>query len=176
MSTDHASSETETPILPTVYVETSVVSYLTSRPSPSVEIFGHQSVTRRWWRTQRRKFRLVTSEITLREAGRGNPRWARKRLAALKSIPLLDIPPEASDFVAELFSVNLLPLTAADDAVHLAAAVFNGVNYLLTWNCKHLANAFIRPRLEQFCRDHLFRPPVICTPQELMKYETEEMA
>jgi hypothetical protein len=166
---DTISEVSEQESLPTVYIETSIVSYLTARPSRDVEVLGHQVATRRWWRSRRRGFRLVTSATTLTEAGHGDPIWAKKRLAVLAKIPLVEVPPEARDFITELFSVNILPVKAANDALHLAAAVFNGVDYLLTWNCTHLANAYTRPRLEQFCRKQLLRPPVVCTPDELMK-------
>jgi predicted nucleic acid-binding protein len=161
--------------LPLLYVETSIVSYLTSRRSSDDEVRGRQATTHRWWRRDRKNFRLVTSEVTINEASQGDPRQAKKRLALIDSMSLVDIPEVARTFVIELIDAGLFPKKAANDALHLAAAVFNGVDYLLTWNCKHLASGYVRPRIEDFCREHQLRPAIICTPQELMGDEAQEM-
>jgi hypothetical protein len=168
MNSNASASDTESAALPTVYIETSVVSYLTARLSRNVEVLGHQITTRRWWQRSRRRFRLVTSELTIGEAAKGDPIWAAKRLKRLQSAQLIAITNEAIDFAAKLVAERILPLNAGNDALHLAAVVINGVNYLLTWNCGHLANANTRRRVEEYCRSCGFVPPVICTPGELM--------
>ena len=151
-----------------VFIETSVVSYLTASPSRDIVHAAHQQITREWW-GRRSHFDLYVSQAVLREAARGNPEAAARRLAAVQNIPVLAVGSEASE-LAELFLVeNALPAKAAVDAIHIAVAVINGMDYLLTWNCTHIANAAIRARIEKICRNAGLQPPVICTPEELME-------
>ena len=153
---------------PTVYVETSVVSYLAADPSTNIIVAGNQAMTRAWW-SHRSRYQLVVSALVVAEAERGNPDVAAKRLQFLDGIPAVDITSEAGDLSEKLFARGgPLPAKATDDAVHIAAAAVNGVQYLLTWNCKHLANAAIRPKVEQQVRLAGYEPPTICTPQELL--------
>jgi hypothetical protein len=151
-----------------VFLETSVISYLTASPSRDIVHAAHQQITREWW-SRRNRFELYVSQAVLREAARGNSEAAGRRLTAMQNIPVLAVSGEASK-LAELFlAVNALPAKAAVDAVHIAVAVINGMDYLLTWNCTHIANAGIRARIEKICRDAGLQPPVICTPEELME-------
>src|SRR5229473_1491565 len=135
-----------------VYIETSVVSYLTSRPSRDIVVAGHQQITHDWWETRRREFELVASHLVVQEAGTGDPVAARLRAEALGEIELLAANEDSYSLAKHLVDMGVLPRSAADDALHLAIAVTNGVEYLLTWNCKHLANATLRKEIEAVCR------------------------
>lgn len=152
---------------PTVYIETSVISYLAARPSNDVRALASQSVTIEWWETQRSNFELFISEFVVSEAGLGHPDAAERRLAALAGIAELRSSPEADALSLALIQRNALPEKAAMDAFHVAIAAVNGIEYLLTWNCTHIANALTRPKIEATCRALGYEPPIICTPQEL---------
>lgn len=152
----------------TVYLETSVVSYLTNRPSRDVVVAGHQAVTRDWWELRRADFTLYVSEPVLDEAGAGDPNAAAKRLAALSGIDVLDVTDEAIEFAAQLLRLGVIPEKAAIDALHVAIACANGVHYLLTWNCKHIANAERFEAIAVACLENGYKPPIICTPEELL--------
>ena len=154
---------------PRVYVETTVVSYLTARPSRDVVVAGRQQVTRDWWRGAGRRFELVVSQLVFEEAGAGDAEAARERLAALEQATVLDASDEAVELGRLLVRTGTVPRVAAQDAVHVALAVVNGVDYLVTWNLRHIANAVVRPEIERICRQAGFEPAVICTPDELME-------
>ena len=151
------------------YIETSVVSYLTARPSRDVVIVARQQVTREWWRTARDRFHLAASELVIREARQGDPNAARARLMRLDGVTLLDASEEAEQLARELIASRAVPPSAAVDAAHIAIAVTNRVHYLVTWNFRHIANATMRSRIERVCRSDGYEPPVICTPNELME-------
>ena len=152
-----------------VYIETTVISYLTARPNRDVVIAGHQKITRDWWQTCRERFDVVASQLVVREASAGDSRAAQKRLEDLATLALLEVTEEAVSLAQELLSTGAVPEKAAEDALHLAIAVTNGVEYLLTWNCKHLANATMRTKIEDVCRAAGYEPVIICTPEELLE-------
>src|SRR5262249_33831396 len=150
---------------PKVYLETTIPSYLTSRPSRDLVTAAHQQITREWWDTRRHDFDLFVSQMVLDEASAGDPEAATRRLEVLASLPLL-APKTEGTAVARMLSNHLsLPPRAAADALHIAIAVVNGMDYLLTWNCTHIANAVLRGRIEAACRSRGFRVPIICTPE-----------
>jgi hypothetical protein len=157
---------------PTVYVETTIPSYLTAWPSRDVVRAGEQQVTHDWW-ARRSGYDLRVSSLVLLECGAGDPGAAAQRLAALAGIPVLAQTPEAETLAETLLREVPLPPKAATDALHIAVAAVNGVSYLLTWNCTHIANATLRPHIEAVCRQSGYEPPVICTPQELLGGEGE---
>ena len=154
---------------PTAYVETSVVSYLTARPSRDVVIAAYQEITREWWRDAPENFDLVASELVIAEAGAGDSEAARIRLGVLESVALLDATPDAENLAQVLVDQGAVPRRAAEDAAHIAIAVTNGVDFLVTWNFRHIANATMRAHIEHACRQAGYEPPVICTPNELME-------
>ena len=155
---------------PRVYVETSVVSYLTAQPSRDIVVAGRQQVTREWWATAAARFELVVSGLVRQEAMAGNPEAADGRLAVLESVvERVEATPEAQELTERLVVAGAFPAAAVRDAAHVAIAAANGVEYVLTWNFRHLANAVVRPRIEAVCRDAGFEPPVICTPEELIE-------
>ena len=156
-------------MLQRVYVETTFVSYLTARPSRDVVIVGHQQITRDWWDKSRADFELCTSLLVLQEAGSGDPDAAQERLDILKSMILLDTTESAVILAEELVRARALPVKAADDALHIAIAASQKIPYLLTWNCRHMANATMRPVIEATCASKGYKAPIICTPEELRK-------
>jgi predicted nucleic acid-binding protein len=162
METSNSSS-----IRGTVYIETSIVSYLTARPSRDLLVAAHQQLTVAWWDQQRSHYELFTSQVVLAEARAGAPDAAQRRVAVLEHLPLLDVTDAAITLAAALVSGQALPAQAAQDALHVAVACVHGIEYLLTWNCAHLANARLRSRIEQICREAGYVPPIICTPEEL---------
>ena len=156
---------------PRVYVETSVLSYLTARPSRDVVIAGHQQVTREWWDTCTAKFDLVASELVLDEASAGDDQAARERVEILHTITLLEASEDALKLARDLVTSGPIPQKAAEDALHIAIAVTNGVEYPVTWNYRHIANATMRGQIEALCRSAGYEPPIICTPEELLEGE-----
>lgn len=153
----------------TVYIETSVLSYLTARQNNDLRAMANKSITEEWWETRRALYEIVVSELVLLEAGRGNAEAAKRRLDAASEIPLLEISPEVKSLALALMESHALPEKAEADAYHVAIAAVNGIEYLLTWNCTHIANAHTRPKIEATCRSLGYEPPVICTPSELME-------
>jgi len=158
---------------PKVYVETTVVSYLTAWPSRDVVIAGYQQTTREWWQHAAERFELVASQLVINEAAFGDADAANDRLAALDSVTLLDATDEAAELAEQLIKSGAVPGKAAEDAAHIAIAVTNGVDYLVTWNCRHIANATMRSQIERVCRDAGYEPTIICTPGELMEPDDE---
>jgi len=149
------------------YIETSLVSYPTARPSRDLLVAAHQYLTAAWWDHQRPRYELFTSQVVLAEAGAGDPEAAQRRLTAREPLPLLDVTDAVIALAATLITGQALPVQAAQDALHLAIACVHGMEYLLTWNCTHLADARLRSRIEQVCREAGYVPPIICTPEEL---------
>ncbi len=153
---------------PKVYVETSVISYLTSRPSRDILIVGHQQITQEWWSNYRELFHLVASQLVIQEASAGDPIASQQRLKILEQIELLTTTESALTLAQAFLEFKIMPQKAAEDALHIAIAVTNGIDYLLTWNCKHIANAIIRREVERICRSLGYEPVTICTPEELI--------
>ena len=159
---------------PRVYIETTVISYLTARPARDVVIAGHQQITHDWWATASERFELVISELVREEAGAGDPDAVCARLTLLASLALLDATAEAQELAERLVSASAVPEAAMRDAAHIAIAAANGIEYLVTWNFRHIANAVTRPQIESVCRQAGFESPVICTPEELMENIDDE--
>ena len=137
---------------PHVYVETSVVSYLTARPSRDVVIAARQLTTREWWEAAPRRFELVISELVREEAAAGDPDAVQARLAAIASLPSLAVPTSVTKLARRLVAAGALPERAAQDAVHVATAAVHRARFLVTWNLRHIANAVLRPQIER-CAD-----------------------
>jgi predicted nucleic acid-binding protein len=150
-----------------VYIETSIISYLTARPSNDVRALACQNITLEWWETQRQNFELFISEFVVAEIGLGNADAASRRLNAVTGVRSLSSSAAVDALSFELVKRNALPAKAEMDAFHVAIAAVNGIEYLLTWNCTHIANALTRPKIEATCRALGYEPPIICTPQEL---------
>ena len=157
-----------------VYIETTIVSYLTAKPSRDLIMAAHQEITREWWEHQRAAYDLRVSQFVLDEAGDGDPDAAARRLAVLRDIPVLADSLDARALAKALVGQGLLPRTAGIDALHLTMATVHEVHVLMTWNCRHLANAAILGELGEFVRTKGYRMPTVCTPEELMGGEYTE--
>ena len=151
-----------------VYVETTIVSYLVARRTRDVIVGAHQELTRRWWR-QRRRFEMFASPLVIEEASRGDAVARRKRLRLLRDLALLEVNDDSRVVGRQLLVKGPLPAQAAVDALHIALAAMHGMEYLVTWNCRHIANAWMRSRIEQVIRDLGYEPPILCTPEELLE-------
>jgi len=156
-------------VKPSVYLETTIPSYLTARPSRDLVVAANQSLTREWWNDRRHKFDLFISQLVLDESAGGDAGAAKKRLKLLVGYQQLDITEPCMRLGRAILSGAKMPATAATDALHVAIAAVHQMTYLLTWNCAHIANASMRTGIESVCEAAGFRPPVICTPLELME-------
>ena len=153
---------------PQLYLETTVVSYLTARPTRDIVMAARQQLTQEWWDRRRRDFDIRISQLVLAEAARGDPSAAKHRLAALRGIATLDVPPAVPALARALLGSRLLPANAADDALHIAMAAAHGVHFLLTWNFRHIANATHADEIRLLVAKLGHTCPVICTPEELL--------
>jgi hypothetical protein len=153
---------------PALYLETSIVSYLTSRFSHDLITAGRQQLTRDWWYSDRDSYDIFISQFVIDESEAGDADAAARRAEVLKILPLIE-PEESAVILAEKLMREVpLPEKAIVDAAHIAVAAVGGMDFLLTWNFKHIANAILRDRIEHICRSCGYEPPVICTPEELM--------
>jgi predicted nucleic acid-binding protein len=151
----------------TIYIETTIVSYLVANPSQDLILTAHQKITREWWREERGRYRCVTSEEVIREASLGDPTMSRRRLEALSEIPVLRMDDAVRLLAKELVQERLLPPAVISDALHTAVASLHNVEYLLTWNCRHLANPHLQKGLRMFMAARRLVLPEICTPIDL---------
>jgi hypothetical protein len=152
---------------PTVYVETTVISYLTARPTRDLLVAARQEVTRRWWRTAADRFDLFVSPFVIKEAQAGDSQASAKRLKAIEELPYLIANPSAVALARQLIVGSAIPASAAEDAMHIAMAAAHGMDYLVTWNFAHIANATLRYRIVDITATAGFNCPVVCTPEEL---------
>ncbi len=157
----------------TVYVETSIISYLRQKPSTQVVLAARQLLTHQWWNDERTNYQLVASQFVIDEASAGNPTLAAERLQLLAGIPLLPLDAAIADIADEIMSRAILPEKARTDALHIAAVAHHRIQYLLTWNCRHIANARILPRIHNVLNDLLLPVPVICTSEEMVGNDSE---
>ena len=158
----------------TAYIETTIPSYYVARTSDSLLQAAKQAATRRWWDGGCSGFHLFTSLETLDEAGKGDTQMAADRLKLLQNIPLLPLPDEALELAQSLVVSGIVPAKAASDALHIAVASVHRIDYLVTWNFKHIANPFIRDRLRFAVANAGFDLPVMCSPDELLQNEDED--
>ena len=153
--------------LPSVYIETSLLSYLAARPSNDLIVAGHQQLTRQWWESRRDDYRFFVSELVTDEAALGHPDAARRRLEIAAGMEFLDTDDESDLLTERILEDGTIPEKAAADAAHIAVATRHGMDYLLTWNCRHIANAVIIRHLAVVASRQGYELPVICTPYEL---------
>jgi predicted nucleic acid-binding protein len=154
---------------PGVYIETTVIGYLTSWPRQDATIAGHQSTTTQWWATARQRFELFVSQLVVRECSDGDRVAVEDRLDAIIGLPVLPITPEAEALAQALIRGHAVPASQPNDAVHIALAAVHRVQYLVSWNFRHIVNAALRPAIERVCREGGYDPPIICTPEELLE-------
>jgi predicted nucleic acid-binding protein len=158
---------------PRIYLETTIPSYLTARPTRDLFVAARQQSTREWWE-QRHGYELFISQVVILECQAGDPGAAAARLEVLAGLPLLDEIAEAKALASKLAENLGLPKRAMADAVHIATAAVYGIDYLLTWNCRHIANATLRRRIQSICNDEGFDSPIICTSDQLLGGETDD--
>jgi hypothetical protein len=152
---------------PTVYVETTVIGHLVGRILPDPVVAGRQTVTRNWWPVAAKKHRLFVSRLVADECAAGDAEAAIERLAVLDSLEFLAASTDADELAKQLIAGRAIPETEPRDAAHVSLAAINGIQYLVTWNFKHIANAATRVAIESVCRKAGYEPPIICTPDEL---------
>jgi len=151
-----------------VYFETMFISYLVSHPSRDLLVAAHQHTTHEWWTNRRQDFECYVSQVVIDEASAGDPEEAKKRMEKISEFPVLEVTDEAEFLTRSILESGAIPPHAVRDAAHIAVAAVNDVDYLLTWNCTHLANAQIIRRISVICNKEGYNMPVICTPEELM--------
>jgi hypothetical protein len=158
-----------------VYIETSIASYLTARPSRDLRTAAWQQITIQWWEQARGHYELYTSELVVSEAAEGDPEAAQRRLDFLRSITELVVDSEMQSLAARLIEDGGFPGKAAVDALHVAIATVQSVDLFLTWNCRHINNADTKPIVRYICAEAGYRCPEICTPQELLPENDDEI-
>lgn len=144
----------------TVYLETSILGYLTARPSRDLVVAANIEITREWWNTRRSDFQLYSSQ--------GDAAIASQRQEIVRNLALLDLNQSVLDLAEQFLGRSNLPPKANVDAIHIAVATVHGMDYLLTWNCKHIANAQIQRKLAEISLDFGYELPILCTPYELL--------
>lgn len=152
----------------TVYIETSILGYLTARPSRDIIVAANMEITREWWNERRRDFQLYSSQAVVKETAQGDAKIASQRLEILAHLSLLDLNQSVLDLAEQFLRRSNLPAKANVDAVHIAVATVHGMDYLLTWNCRHIANAQIQKKLAELSLDFGYELPILCTPYELL--------
>jgi hypothetical protein len=138
-------------VKPQIYVETTVVSYLTARPSRNTLAMLRQQLTNIWWEECLPDYSPVISKMVLDEIMDGDAEAAGRRLAVVQGFPVLGDSPEISALAKELVAQGAIPTKAKEDATHLAFCAINRIPYLVTWNFKHIANETMRSRLKSIC-------------------------
>ena len=152
---------------PTLYLETTIPSFLTGRPSNNLVVAGKQEVTRQWWEKRKAEYDLFISQLVIDEALRGDPDAAGKRIDAIEGIVSLEIDDEVIQITEKIVEAGVISKKSATDAAHIAVASRHGVDYLMTWNCAHIANAEILGRMSFVVAEAGYYLPIICTPDEL---------
>lgn len=158
---------------PTVYLETTIIGYGASKPSRDLVVAARQQVTRDWLATAAEAYQLFVSQPVIREASAGDEQAARERLDLIKGVAPLAVTDEAGELATKLVDEGAVPKKATEDALHIAVAAVHGIEFLLTWNVRHIANATMRQAIERVCRESGYEPPVICTPEELANDERD---
>lgn len=151
----------------TVYVESSVISYLASRPSWDLVTAARQTITLEWWEERRRQFEVYISTLVEEEISRGDSSAAKRRLAYVAEIPALEVTDQANTLAKDLLRQRAIPKNSAEDALHIGIAAATGMEYLLTWNFKHINNAETKTMIAKVIEAHGFVSPVLCSPEEL---------
>jgi hypothetical protein len=154
---------------PTVYIETSVISYLTARPSRDLIIAAQQQITRDWWSAGLPNFEAFISPVVLEEISKGDSQAAQRRLEQVAAFPVLEVPAEVLALAEVYFNALQIPETARLDSYHLALAAWHGLDFMVSWNCTHIVSGRVRRTMEVINSEFGLRTPVICTPPELME-------
>ena len=151
-----------------LYIESTIPSYLTARRSRGLIVAAHQEITQEWWEKRKNDFDIYISQFVLDEVGAGDPEASKKRLNAIEEFEQLDITDDVAGLAEALVAKGAIPPNAPTDAAHIAVAAVHSMQFLMTWNCTHIANAEISSVVKKICKSHGFECPIICTPEELM--------
>ncbi|WP_446010055.1 type II toxin-antitoxin system VapC family toxin [Candidatus Electrothrix sp.] len=151
-----------------VYIESSVISYMTARPSRDVVTSARQAVTIEWWDTYKNTFEIFVSELVINEIGSGNAEAAQKRLLLVENIPILETTKNATKLAKLLIEENAVPESCTEDALHISIAAVQRMNFLLTWNFKHINNANTRDKISKVIEQARLQSPILCSPEELI--------
>jgi len=150
-----------------IYLETSVISYYTAKPSRDVIVLAHQEITHEIWDKLKKKFKIYISEVVIEEAGSGDKEASQKRLSVIQDFPLLELNKEVEKLTEVYIKEFQIPKKALRDAVHLAIASVHNIDYLVSWNCAHIANGVVIKKLSEINTKMGIHIPVICTPEFL---------
>ena len=151
-----------------VYIETSIISYLINKTNRDIIITAKQELTKEWWYEHKSDYDLFISDLVTEEISKGDSIYAEQRQKIIENIPILKVTEKALLIANSIISKKILPVKAADDILHISLAIANNIDYLLTWNCKHIANAHIIKTLETIAKSHKYNVPVLCTPIEIL--------
>jgi len=153
-----------------VYLETTVIGNIAGRIHPDPLVAARQTKTRAWWESAVRRYELFVSDLVIEECSAGDPSAARERLDVVDTIPLLETPDdETQTLVDALLDGDAVPRSEPRDATHIAIAALSGVNYLATWNFKHILNPETQHLIDAVCRESGYEPATICTPEQLLE-------
>jgi hypothetical protein len=156
-----------------IYIESTIPSYVVARPARDLLQAARQQLTRDWWEWKRSEHELFTSQIVLDEISSGERAMSEERLRLVSDVVLLDLTEDARALTKTVIISGLLPAHADRDAAHIALATVHRMDMLLTWNCRHIANAAIGARLRKLAESAGFELPVICTPEEMLENSNE---
>ncbi len=157
-----------------IYIESTIPSYVVARPARDLLQAARQQMTKDWWETKREQHELFIGQLVLDEIAFGEPEMARRRLELVADLALLQSTEEARKLTQNIMDSRLVPAKAGGDAAHIALATFHKMDILLTWNCRHIANAFILGRLRRLIEADGYSVPTICTPEELLQQTYEQ--
>jgi len=160
--------------MPTVYLETTIPSYLAAQPSRDLIVAAHQQITHEWWREARQRFEVYISEAVIAEIRAGDPDAAARRLAVVAGLPILALNEDVRGLVHAYDQRLRFGARARADLPHMAFAVGYAMDYLVTWNCAHLANGEVIRRLREVNVEWQRHTPIIVTPEELLESPEEE--
>ena len=152
-----------------LYLESTIPSYLVARQSRDIIIASHQQITQEWWSKRKNDFEIFVSIFVKDEVSLGNKNLAQQRLEVISKFPMLEVTKEVEYLSARFLDGGVIPKKAGRDATHIAISAVHGIEFLMTWNCKHIANASIIRRLERICIEEGYLCPIICTPEELLE-------
>ena len=158
----------------TVYIETTIVSYLTGRPSSDLLIAARQLLTRQWWDEESKNHVLLVSNVVLEEIAEGDAGQAAKRMALIEGLAVIEISDNVKDVAESLIFKCSIPENSYYDALHIAICAVYGIDLLLTWNCKHLANPFMLPKIYSVLQALGYSSPLIVTPEQLLEVSNAE--
>jgi hypothetical protein len=150
-----------------IYVETTVIGNVAGRIHSNPDVASRQRATRTWWTAASNRFELAISQLVVDECSDGDPTAAQERLDVVSDLTVLAITDEARALARLLNAEGAVPPSEPRDALHIAVAAVQRVQYLVTWNFRHIANATMRTKIEQTCRNAGYTPPIICSPPEI---------